>query len=196
MYGATGTSTADPYAGIMAQASGTTDGELSGATGQVNYFLRVNGPGQAPLNVLVSFNLIVQATGGGGYGRATAGITVDGYTSNSAVLDCFNECSSQALHSGFSVTGIPGTEIGVRISALAESLSGGSGYAFADPLFSIDPLTPNASLYSIEMSPGIANALGPGPAAATPEPGSVALMGIGVAALTMGRKWAVRIVRG
>jgi hypothetical protein len=49
--------------------------------------------------------------------------------------------------------------------------------AFVDPLFSIDPSTPNAALWSLEFSPGIVNA------APIPEPSVLALMLFGFGGL-------------
>ena len=55
----------------------------------------------------------------------------------------------------------------------------GSASAYADPYLVIDPSTPNASQYSIIVSPGVGNV----PLGSTPEPSSLMLLGSGVAGL-------------
>ena len=55
----------------------------------------------------------------------------------------------------------------------------GSGAAYADPYIYVDPNDPNASLYSIVVSPGVGNV----PLGNTPEPSSLVLLGSGMAGL-------------
>ena len=60
--------------------------------------------------------------------------------------------------------------------------------ASADPHIFIDPAFPNASLYSIIVSPGVSN--DEEPAAAAPEPAMFPLTGIALAALSL--RWRKR----
>lgn len=74
----------------------------------------------------------------------------------------------------------------VRVFANAQAITrvvngpnndGGSADAFADPTFSIDPMTPNAAAYSIVFSPGVGNT------APVPEPQTWALFACGLLAV-------------
>lgn len=68
--------------------------------------------------------------------------------------------------------------------APATRSSNESARAFADPYIYIDPAFANASLYSIAVSPGVANV----PLTPVPEPGSVLLLSIGTAAIGLLRR--------
>ena len=75
-------------------------------------------------------------------------------------------------------------EIGAIASAGGPS---GHGQASIDPYITIDPSTPNASLYTLVFSPGIGN--GPPSAPAVPEPSTWAMILLGFAGLAFaGRK--------
>jgi PEP-CTERM motif len=58
---------------------------------------------------------------------------------------------------------------------------GGSAFASADPRIFVEPTDPNADLYSIRVSDGIANAVAP--PTGVPEPSTWAMLLLGLAGL-------------
>lgn len=76
-------------------------------------------------------------------------------------------------------------ELQVQAGTIGNALAAESARASADPFLFIDPSFPNASLYSIQVSPGVANV----PA---PEPVAAALIGLGALSLAASSRGARR----
>jgi hypothetical protein len=182
-FGSTATVIRDPYAGVMASAASGLDHEIKGASSVLDYYMVAGGPTGPGLRLLISFNLGAQSQGPDGT-ISSASIEVDGINDRVQevrLLQCPN-CGSEGMHTELSIPATAGFVYKIELTAAAGTVGSGSASAFADPLITIDPSTPNASLYSIELSPGVVNALGPAAdAATTPEPASFALFGLGMA---------------
>jgi hypothetical protein len=67
----------------------------------------------------------------------------------------------------------PGQIGNIDLTTAVQMYGNGTGNAFLDPVLSINPNQPNASLYTLQLSPGIPN----GELAASPEPTSSLLAG-------------------
>jgi hypothetical protein len=78
-------------------------------------------------------------------------------------------------------SGLIGTRWRLDAGAIATD-SGGSA-AFVDPYVTIDPATPDASLYSLVFSPGIVNAPAQGGGGGVPESVSWAMLLVGLGAV-------------
>jgi len=72
-------------------------------------------------------------------------------------------------------------------ASTGDSLSFETARASADPFIFVDPTAPNASQYSIVLSPGVANAV-----ASVPEPGSALALALGGPLLWSWRRWCRR----
>jgi hypothetical protein len=183
-----------PSPKIHARVGGVDLAEISGGQAHLNieYFMEIVGPGNglAPLNVVggggvSSFN--------GGVGSASLDLRTPGHeysagvTSTNGQLTFADATNGLNLNlpdgSSFSINGTGmfpiNTVIQVDMLAIADSdfeLGPSTGEALIDPVYRVDPSFPNASQYSIVLSPGIGNS-------AVPEPAAWATMLLGLAAL-------------
>jgi hypothetical protein len=83
--------------------------------------------------------------------------------------------------------------VGEFVNLTAEAYAAGSGAqfdefgsAFVDPFIYIDPAFPDASLYSVIVSPGVGNGA-PAPGQ-VPEPATLCLVGMGIGVLRLRRR--------
>lgn len=173
----------------------------SGAMDIVYYFTVTGGTVGDPVNVLAD-GLLRAATGSSNVGSsslvqayAAFSVSVNGNAFSQVLTNnCVGLCSWQQSWSGtFSVPMLVGdvatVELNTQVS-LWEGAPGavGSAYAYADPYIYVDPNDPNASLYSIVVSPGIGNV----PLGTTPEPSSLTLLSSGIVGLATVLRRAVR----
>jgi hypothetical protein len=125
--------------------------------------------------------------------------SADGLATGSRV--CTYAAICQSLNTSFSGTvrrNATSGAAGEFVNLTAEAYAAGTGAqfdefasAFVDPFIYIDPAFPDASLYSIVVSPGVGN----GPLAAVPEPATLWLvaMALGTLLLSPGRPgWRLR----
>ncbi len=202
-----------PFTEVEADASETGSSVGFGvpnflAYSSLSYSLKVNGGNlgdRVPLIMTTSASL----TGSPSAGSATAYLLV-GDGPGLSITDCFGvfncgtpgitvcnpaggpgmKCASLAeLPKDFNLTVAAGSPIDVlmQATATADTFFGSpaSAKAIVDPFFEIDPSFANASLYSIELSPGVGNSI-----AQAPEPGTLALVAFAMFALFL--RWGVR----
>jgi hypothetical protein len=182
-----------PFAGVSSSAMAAPF-MASGGTADLSYdFVIVGGRVGDVVPLLVTANLFTDANSAS---DAFAGITVtsSAFTQNPSstqVVACTNEalCTQSAEFSGtFAVTVESGFFNTVSLEAVSGEVSTAgpeNSSASADPLIEIDPSFANAADYSILLSPGVTNAVGPG--SAVPEPSYVLLIGV-----LAGLAWAAR----
>jgi hypothetical protein len=118
--------------------------------------------------------------------------SVDGLTTGARV--CTFAAICQSLLTSFSGTvrrNATSGAVGEFLNLTAEAYAAGTGAqfdefasAFADPFIYIDPAFPNASLYSVIVSPGVGN-VAPGQA---PEPATLWFVGMAIGALRLLRR--------
>lgn len=166
----------------------------SGADATVLYRFQVTGGNPGDLvPILIDYDLSVSATP-----ESTAVAKILLYTTAMGpvpaladVLTCDpQDCSATTVSDTFSVQAVSGSTLdSVTLYAMAQApvtrASNESAMAFADPYIYIDPSFPNASLYSIVVSPGVANV-------PVPEPGVAGLLGAGLAAFGLARRPSAR----
>jgi hypothetical protein len=173
-----------PSTAVTASASGGTQEIGFTAGGRVKYAYRVDGPGFAPVPIIVLFEL--SAIGSGSTGTGIAQIDLYADTQQEVFMQCGyspRNCSggnAGILDGSLRAQAVPGSIYLVDLHASASVGNGGSASALADPLIEVDPSFPNASLYSITLSDGTTNGL-PSSSSAVPEPASFALIGLGLA---------------
>ena len=184
------TRTLSPFAGLTAQATypGDFDAVSAGAIGFLTYYFTVDGPGPS-VEVDIDTRL-TQSTVNGGYGFSeilvTAGTDIFTAPNSAYEVICSSGCSDDAtaLDTTLQITTNPGyvSSVDLEIEAgTGFSANPIAGYASADPFIFIDPSVPDASAYTITLSPGVANGL-PG-MGGVPEPATWAMMlaGLGLA---------------
>jgi hypothetical protein len=183
----TGLVTYSPVASVQTYAFGEGLVEDSGAYGVLNYSFEVVGgaPGTVvPVDVATNLRAIPISIG---YVFSELDLFADGTTEETI---CSSFCGANTGVESFSgvlqVDAVSGQIYinGVHLEAEAGGSLGGTGdfdggTATVDPYLYVDPSFPNASEYSILVSPGIGNA----PPGGIPEPASWALMLLGMAGI-------------
>lgn len=147
----------------------------------------------SPVELDIQGELFAQTFGSGGPAEADAGISMQQFSSQ---ISCGNDnfqCGDTHFSGMVSVSAVgidflpegvisPLTAYNtVQLTARSLSQDGSSAQAFADPLITIDPSTPDAGDYVVLVSTGFGNAdLGGG---GVPEPATWGLMLIGFGGL-------------
>jgi hypothetical protein len=174
----------DPTASVSASAQSgcLTCGGSAYGSADFTYFVEILGPaGPVPLHV----NAFGVATSSNGYGdSASASLDLGGSgLGGGAGYGYYAQSGGTGYkyYPNFTVNTTLQADANVPISVAGEvhvyeNASGGTasaGFAYVDPYFSIDPSFPNASLYSIVVSPGVGNSpITPGLPAPGPTPGA------------------------
>ncbi len=195
--------------GVIVRANAMSpagSGNSAQANAGATYFFQVVGGSEGDIvPLLISTTLEASSRmpqNPAGYAQASL-VTftlADGLHTRASVCTYMTAC--QAPFSSFSGTvSLQGTSGGagefVNLTAQAFAAGGNNGLfdefasAFGDPFIYIDPTFVNASLYSVIVSPGVAN-LAPGqvpdPGAQVPEPGTLWLVGMGIGLLRQRRR--------
>jgi hypothetical protein len=149
-----------------------------GANSALTYYFTIDGPDNGPIAIGIATNLLTSADPDN---TAFAGISTSQGT---------NACAdtNEGLCGGAQFDGIliemdePGQVYFVHLEAVASvGIFGGSAFASADPFIFVEPTDPNADLYSIRLSDGIANGVAPPPG--VPEPSTWAMLLLGFAGI-------------
>jgi len=176
-----------PFAGDTAQASGGFTIQSS-ALAQFSYYFEVIGGAEgAEVPLIITANLQTSATANS-LGEAILDVSSldGGGIVSQAACTHVAVCHSPADFSGnITTVAVEGqlnaleleTEAGVDFSLSAES-----AFASADPMIEVDPSFPDASEYSIVLSPGVANSV-----SSVPEPSTGWLFAAGFLAMAFGR---------
>ena len=169
---------------------------VTGGNVSITYYFTVTGGNVGdPVNVLLD-GLLSGSVSGNGTGvnasesmSATLSVSDNGNTVSYTLQGgCIDVCSWQQQWKGTlaipMAVGDIGTvtinnDLNMSLVVYPNVTQVGSGSAYADPYIYVDPNDPNASLYSIVVSPGIGNV----PLGSTPEPPSLMLVGSGLAGL-------------
>jgi hypothetical protein len=109
--------------------------------------------------------------------------TVDEIVCNPQVCD-ETEVSDTLNFQARSGANLDSVTLYAMVQAPATRVSNETARAFVDPFIYVDPAFANASLYSIVVSPGVANV----PLTPVPEPGPVVLLSIGAVAIGLLRR--------
>jgi hypothetical protein len=186
----------------VAVSTHAPDRELAYAGGSLTYELEVNGDLGTVVPLNVKAFLLASAEPAGNptvvtpsYALVTARITIGSLQSQ--FLDsgvCYavpptycTELARTTVNEDFSV--LPNVPIYVRLQASAESVEE-SGFAFADPFFSIDPQFAAANPgYSLQFSPGVGNSY----STALPEPSAWTIMLVGFGGLGGAMRWRRKV---
>jgi hypothetical protein len=178
-----------PFVSLSAQAISPpvdADGAHgSGAMATVTYYFQVLGPPGDIVPILIATSLKAAGTHPSlGIGFATLSIHTTA-AGDSVVAVCSNgTCGGGSSFVGMLSTRARSGDLNtismqVEGSTGSSLTSGNSATASVDPFIFIDPSFAGASLYSIAVSPGVANA------AAVPEPASRVLVALGALVLAL-----------
>jgi PEP-CTERM motif-containing protein len=201
--GGSGSLISDPTVMLQASANASSLPPInrSGTTVQVSidYFFTVTGGVLGtPVPIVIDSNMITSATPSNDANNgnvAEAHISLFGLNSSlqrvsddgAADACAFSPvgCANPSSFSGgLSLTVASGAteEIDLRVIAAVSANQRGQAFASIDPAIFVDPTFVDASLYSVELSPGVGNGL-PGTTPAVPEPAAWSMLLIGFAGL-------------
>jgi PEP-CTERM motif len=151
----------------------------AGANSALTYYYTVDGPDDGPIAIGIAPNLLTSA---GPDNTAFAGISTSQGTNRCADT---NEglCSGSQFDGTLIDMDEPGQVYFVHLEAVASvGVFGGSAFASADPHIFVESTDPNADLYSIRLSDGVANGVAP-PPGGVPEPSTWAMLILGFAGI-------------
>ena len=150
---------------LPGSASATNSGIGANVDSSSEYYYAVVGP-SSPVAVTVHIAGTTAATAVTGEGQAQV------YAAGSVLVSyaCAGTCSPTGPPITTSFLVDVNTPVEILMLASADD---GTSSANADPYISIDPSTPNASEYSIEVSTGVSNV-------PVPEPGGLGLLASGL----------------
>jgi hypothetical protein len=155
------------FAGASASSNGPG---VEGLASLTYYVQAVLPPGVPPGPV--ALELFSDAEVSGQAAAATISVSTEPLARACAGASCNPGDSSGWTIRKFTVGSFTGAPLQIELSAGAIANTG-SSFAFVDPYIVVDPSSPNASLYTLQFSPGIGNQPLPG---MVPEPESWALM--------------------
>jgi hypothetical protein len=153
----------------------------AGASATALYYFQVTGgePGDA-IPILIDFALGASSTPeSSALARLIYYTTVMGSVAGTEEVVCNPQvCDETEFSDTLSLVALSGATLNsltlyVEAQAPPTHFSTESARAFADPYIYIDPAFPNASLYSVVVSPGVGNV----PLAQVPEPATLGLVG-------------------
>ncbi len=181
---------------LVVTASGSQGGDGShGVLASAVYYFAVSGTSGTTVTVLVDGYLATAASAanlGFGFQEAQADATLDvqsrlgHFIATSESVASPGQTKSNSWSGTLRVPVLVDDINSVTLDASLYLLSVSGGSAYADPHIYIDPATPNASAFSLLMSPGVGNALA---STAAPEPSTWSLTLSCVAAgLVAGRR--------
>jgi len=187
--------TTSPFVGLAAEAFSPAAAGIHGAGGSaiLRYSFQVTGgnPGDVvPVLIAVSLEANGSSTSlSNAFGSLTVSTGAAGLATLVAVCND-GTCGGPTSFSGTVATRARSgdlndfIELQVQAGTTGNAAAAESARASADPFLFIDPSFPSASLYGIEVSPGVANV--------APEPGVAALLGLGALSLAASSRGARR----
>jgi hypothetical protein len=189
--------TFQPFASLAGYAdSGTGPASAGGLANLIYYFSVIGGAANDPVPLLVSTNLSTSVTGAGDtYGFAQviiyAETTADVVACTQSDPPCLGNPPNN-FSGTLQMTALSGTvdEVYLEVEASAgtyANLGEGTASAYADPQIVIDPSFAEAANYQILFSDGVGNG-----GSATPEPGTLLLVGCAAPLATFARRWRCR----
>jgi PEP-CTERM motif len=164
----------------------------AGANSAFTYYYTVDGPDDGPIAIGIGANLLTSASPDN---TAFAGISTSQGTSGCADT---NEglCSGSQFGGTLVDMDEPGQVYFVHLEAVASvGVFGGSAFASADPYIFVESTDPNADLYTIRLSDGVANGVAPSPGS-VPEPSTWAMLLLGFAGIGLAGYRRARESRG
>jgi hypothetical protein len=173
--GASASFQASPFPQSISDAFDIGTGLSQGATSSLTYSFRIDGPDNGPISVGITANLNTDATDGSfSFARflSSGGATACADTNE-------NLCPGGSFSDSVFEMDTPGViyTLQLNTSATDNAAFPGNAHATADPKIFVNPLEPDANLYSVVLSPDAVNSL------PIPEPGAWALMLAGFAGL-------------
>jgi len=190
--GAQASVTGSPFM-VVTSSSGAAPKDYSYQAQAIAYYAyRLEGPGTAPVSMRVLYSLSASsgdlASGSATFQFGDQGVSI--VCNGSPGTNCPNGHSG-SFQGSFNFFAIPGTissvvhmAVGAASYSTPDGRSGGTASAFVDPLIEVDPSFPNANLYTVTLSDGVANGI-PSSSSTTPEPAPIALLGVGLGALAL-----------
>jgi hypothetical protein len=166
-----------PFA--TAEAMATAPPEVGpGANSALTYYFTIDGPDHGPIEIGIATTLLTSADPDN---TAFARIST---TQGTFVCADTNEglCGRSQFDGILTEMDEPGQVYSVHLETVASvGVFGGSAFASADPYIFVESTDPNADLYSIRVSDGIANAVPS--STAVPEPSTWAMLLLGFAGI-------------
>ena len=182
-----GNGTSAPFVQASANAASAPPGIAASASASVEYFFQITGPANS---AVIDISGIASASGTGptSFGTATGywgGVNPNGTFLNQNPLASVFATPSvpHPASDAFNVAGSVnvGSSYAIDMSAYV-GYTNGTATATFDPAIKIDPSTPDASAYSIVLSPGIEQP------ASVPEPSTLGLLALGLGELICTRR--------
>jgi hypothetical protein len=155
-------------------------GRGPGANSALTYYFTIDGPDDGSIAIGIATNLLTSASLDN-----TTFARISTSQGTSACADT-NEglCGGSQFDGTLVEMDEPGQVFFVHLETVASvGILGGSAFASADPFIFVESTDPNADLYTIRVSDGIANAAAP--STGVPEPSIWAMLLLGFAGLSL-----------
>jgi PEP-CTERM motif len=150
-----------------------------GANSALTYYFTVDGPDNGPIAIGIATNLLTSADPDN---TAFSGIST---SQGTHVCADTNEglCGGSQFDGTLIEMDEPGQVSFIHLEVVASvGIFGGSAFASADPFIFVESTDPNADLYTIRLSDGVANGVAPTPGG-VPEPSTWAMLLLGFAGI-------------